>query len=117
MAKVIWGGDFNTVLHDNLDRWPPKDSNSVCEIRNICLRLGVLDIWRHKNPDKIMFTWSTKDVSIQSRIDFWLISEDMADKVDTVSIEPSILTDHKGISIKINMHGLSTKKFVKVTGK
>ena len=35
-----------------------------------------------------MFTWSTKDVSIQSGIDFWLVSEDMADKVDTVSIEP-----------------------------
>jgi dimeric dUTPase (all-alpha-NTP-PPase superfamily) len=60
-----------------------------------------------------MFTWSTKDLSIQSRIDFWLISEDMADKVDTDSIEPSILTDHKGISIKINMHGLSTKKVSK----
>lgn len=110
LAKVIWGGDFNVVLHDNLDRWPPKDSNSVCEIRNICLRLGVLDIWKHKNPDRIIFTWSTKDLSIQSHIDFWLISEDMADKVDTVSIEPSILTDHKGFSIKINMHGLSTKK-------
>ena len=118
LAKVIWGGDFNTVLHDNLDRWPPEDSNSVCEIRNICLRLCVLDIWRHENPDKIMFTWSTKHVSIQSRIDLWLIPEDMADKVDTVSIEPSILTDHKGISVKINMHGLSTqKKLVKVAGK
>lgn len=89
LAKVIWGGDFNAVLHDNLDRWPLKNSNSVCEIRNICLRLGILHIWRHKNPD-IMFTWSTKDVSIQSRIDFWRISEEMADKVDTVSIEPSI---------------------------
>lgn len=101
------------LIQYNLDRWPPKDSNSVCEIRNRCLRLGVLDIWRHKNPDKIMLTWSTKDLSIQSRIDFWLISEDMADKVDTVSIEPSILTDHKGISIKINMHDLSTKKVSK----
>ena len=50
---------------------------------------------------------------IPSRINFWLISEDMADKVHTVSIEPSILTDHKGISIKINMHGLSTKKVSK----
>ena len=37
LAKVIWGGDFNTVLHDNLDRWP-KDRNYVCEIRNISPR-------------------------------------------------------------------------------
>ena len=24
-AKVLWGGDFNTVMDENLDRWPPKD--------------------------------------------------------------------------------------------
>ena len=32
LAKVMWGGDFNAVLHDNLDRWPPKDSKVRCSV-------------------------------------------------------------------------------------
>lgn len=73
------------------------------ELSNVCLRLNIIDIWRYNNPQSLMYTWSNRDRSQQSRIDFWLISEHIKERVEFVTIEPSVLTDHKGISIQINV--------------
>lgn len=44
-----------------------------------------------------MYTWSNKNRSLQSCIDYWDISEDIKEKVESsrVTIEPTIPTDHK----------------------
>jgi exonuclease III len=73
--STFLGGDFNSVS-------------------NVMI---IFDIWRSKYPDKNDFTWCNKDMYRQSRIDFWLISNSLYDSVVEVSIEPSILTDHKVI--------------------
>lgn len=85
------------------DRWPPRTDNMASELSNVCLRLNIIDIWRYNNPQSLMYTWSNRDRSQQSRIDFWLISEHIKERVEFVTIEPSVLTDHKGISIQINV--------------
>lgn len=108
-TKIIWGGDFNSVHNGIMDRWPSKHDVNA-EISNVCFRLGLIDIWRRKNPNQIMYTWSNKDQSKQSRIDYFLISDTLEDSVQSVSIEPSVLTDHKGITIDINEHGSSKFK-------
>lgn len=41
------------------------------------------------------FTWCTKDMKTQSRIDFWLVSRELEKQVIDVYIEPSVLTHHK----------------------
>lgn len=50
-----------------------------------------------------MYTWSNKDKSLQSRTDFWLVSASTAVNVERTDIEPTIFTDHKAISIRINL--------------
>jgi len=110
LAKIVWGGDFNSVFDEDLDRWPSRSNATHCEIGNVCTRVGLVDIWRLKNPDKRIYTWSNKDYSIQSRIDFFLISNELEQYVQMVSIEPSVLTDHKGISLLINTHGPDESK-------
>lgn len=47
LAKVLWGGDFNTVMDKSMDRWPTK--NRVSELGNICCRMDLIDIGRHKH--------------------------------------------------------------------
>ncbi len=84
--------------------------SSINELSNVCLRLNIFDIWRYKNPTSLTYTWSNKDRSLQSHIDFWLISEHIKDKVEFVTIEPSVLTDHKGISIKVNFLGSQSNR-------
>lgn len=54
-------------------------------------------------------TWSKNDMSRQSKIDFWLITNDISSKVKNVSIEPVVLTDHRAVLIQINNNGLLKK--------
>ena len=68
-AKTPWGGDFNTVMNDNLDRWPPRNHMST-ELHYICDRLGIIDIWRSRHVNKTSYTWTNKDRTQQSRMDF-----------------------------------------------
>jgi len=60
-------------------------------------------VWRYKNPDREEYTWSNKDSSLHSCIDYWLVSNNLTKNVASVLIEPCIMTDHKGIFIRINM--------------
>ncbi len=53
-AKVILGGDFSTIFNQTIDRWPLKTNYSVNEVHSVCLRLDLIDIWRHKNPDHLL---------------------------------------------------------------
>ncbi len=53
-AEVLWGGDFNTVMDESLDRWPPKD-RVMDELGNVCDRMGLIDIWRHRNPNQNIY--------------------------------------------------------------
>lgn len=49
-AYLVIGGDFNTVLNESLDRWPPgRQSNSNTALKAFMHRLELVDIWRVKN--------------------------------------------------------------------
>ncbi len=101
-AEILWGGDFNTVFVDSLDRWPPK-TKQMTELENICHSMNLIDIWRQRHPQEKVYTWSNKDTSLQSRIDLWLTSAELENKVDLIKIEPTILTDHKAITIQFHL--------------
>ncbi len=89
------------MFNETIDRWPPKTRlGPSSELDNVCLRLGLIDVWRCKNPDREEYTWSNKDSSLHSRIDYWLVSNDLTTNVISVLIEPCIMTDHKGVFIK-----------------
>ncbi len=96
------GGDFNTVLNESIDRWPPgRRSNSNTALKDFMHRLELVDIWRVKNANDQEFTWSNKKLSSLSRIDFWLVSRNLDKDYIHVDISTTPLTDHKAVSIKI----------------
>lgn len=49
-------------------------------------------------------------MSLLSLIDFWLISNDLVPMVGDIFIEPAILTDHRGIFIKLILENTCTEK-------
>ncbi len=106
-AKLILGGDYNSVWDNKLDCIPPRGNslNHFNELHNLCLGLDLIDIWRVKNANKQEFTWCSGDRSKQSRIDFWLISSVLQNQVSQVTIETSVLTDHKVIYLVIVLNG------------
>lgn len=66
-------------------------------------RFDLIDVWREKSLDDIVYTWSNKDSSKRSRIDFWLVSNNFDKNTIQVNIMATPLSDHKAISIKIHI--------------
>lgn len=98
------GGDFNFVLDNTVDRWPPKRLVSLNSAFKCFMdKFDQIDIWRMQFPDGRQYTWTNKDYSRRSRIDYWLLSRCLVNNNISVSISNSPLSDHKSISILINL--------------
>ncbi len=101
-AVLISGGDFNMVLNSDLDRFPPRAASISSIMNNFMLCFDyVVDIWRKIYPHQRLYTWSSKDRSKQSRIDYWLISQSLANSCKSVSIHATPISDHSAVSLKI----------------
>ncbi|ESO90527.1 hypothetical protein LOTGIDRAFT_123325, partial [Lottia gigantea] len=100
----ILGGDFNNILDENLDRYggnyKPKTQGKQ-EIINIINNFNLIDIFRHLHPDVKKYTWRRNKPVIQSRLDYWLISEDIQDFVKKSDVYPVFLSDHSSIILDL----------------
>ena len=64
---------------------------------------NLIDIWRYTNPTVKKFTWKNRSESLQSRIDYWLISDPLSEYVSTVKTLPTPLRGHKTIFLELCM--------------
>lgn len=98
-TSLIMGGDFNETPDLCYDRFPPKYGTTTDNkiISDICSSLSLVDIHRFLHNDSSpSFTWFKSDLTQKSRIDFWLISDNL------ISISNAPLTDHAGIELEIS---------------
>ena len=100
------GGDFNTVLNSTIDK---KNGlkNTHPHIRrklsSIMQTYSLVDIWRTLHPDKQQFTWhSNSKPTIFSRLDYFLISDNLINFTNTSSINPGFNTDHSLVRISLD---------------
>ena len=106
--NLIIGGDFNTFLNSDLDKYGGRNeniSNYAKQIIEFNIEFNLIDIWRVLNPDKKRYTWRghTRSGHVFSRLDFWLISTHLVYNVIETDIYPSIKTDHSLISISMEI--------------
>lgn len=111
---VLFCGDLN-VAHNEMDLSNPKPNIGKHGFTNEeragfdnYEKAGFIDIYRQQNPKKTdAFTWwshwaNSRARNIGWRIDYWLISKSVADKVKLAEIHPEIMgSDHCPISIEI----------------
>ncbi|KAL9968770.1 hypothetical protein ACROYT_G020892 [Oculina patagonica] len=102
------GGDFNCPLNPTLDKrggiMIPRKS-VVSSIECLQNELDLIDIWRVQNPQTKSFTWSQNSPTVLCRLDFWLISNNLCDFVNSTDIIPAIRTDHAAISLILGKVG------------
>ena len=101
---VIIGGDFNCSLSDKDKKGGnpiTKKASVIKEIEHLCSCNNLIDIWRHLNPQLESFTWRNKSHKVQCRLDFFLISEKLADLVASCKIFQAPETDHSAISLHL----------------
>ena len=97
--NIIVGGDFNCPGKRGGIMMPRKSAENSIE----CLQseVDLVDIWRVKNPQTKSFTWTQKSPVVLCRLDFWLISNNLCDFVNSTDIIPATRTGHSAINLNL----------------
>lgn len=114
--NIIIGGDLNLVNDDFLDRFPSRYMSSHPNIifNSFCWGLSLTDAWRYHNPTATQFSWFSSNYNSKSRIDNWLISNNLLCYDIDSNISAAPLTDHSVIFLRIkSRHKSFTNKFWK----
>ena len=72
--------------------------------------LDLVDVWRVKTSQSRSYTWSQKSQLICCRLDYWLISNNLQDFVNTTDIIPAIKTDHAAIELNLTESNQHSKR-------
>lgn len=95
--NMMMVGDFNTALD------PIKDSRCVTDqhknkraaILSYMEKNNLVDVWRNKNPDKFQYSWKRDRLAlVLSRIDYFLVSESLCNRVIKAEMQPGYKSDH-----------------------
>ena len=100
--NCIIGGDWNLVLNFELDCFNYVRQNNVRaseKVLDLINNLNLVDAWRVENPDTRRYTWRRSTPLQQSRLDFFLISEDLVPFMKHIDILPGYKTDHSLITV------------------
>ncbi|MGV9001976.1 MAG: exodeoxyribonuclease III [Candidatus Saccharimonadaceae bacterium] len=113
---VLFCGDLN-VAHNEIDLSNPKPNigkhgftNEEREGFDTFEKAGFVDTFRAVFPEKDdAYTWWTHWANARARnigwrIDYWLVSKSIADKITNPAIHPSVMgSDHCPVSIEVNI--------------
>lgn len=113
-VPVIFSGDLN-VAHQEIDLARPKENvgkhGFTDEERSGISKLidaGYIDSFRFLHPEtKDAYTWwshwgNARERNVGWRIDYWLMSQKLIDKLDTAEIHKGVLgSDHCPVSITL----------------
>ena len=108
--SVVVGGDFNVILYQDPDGGGrnKKRKDSVKYVEDMIIKHDLVDIWGIHNPTDTCFTWRQKSPLIQRHLDYWLISNDLQEDVESVETITAIRSDHSAITLTAN--GLDENK-------
>ena len=103
--NIIIGGDFNVVQDYNLDTLNIKNKNNPkanSAVQEMKFELDLCDPWRLENPNSRMYTWHNSN-NQQSRLDYFLVSSDIMNIVDSSTIKPGYRTDHSLVELHLTL--------------
>lgn len=102
----IMVGDFNLTLNPNFDRKTLTKSLNVKQssmlLKECMQQYDLHDVWREMHPDTLRYSWHGR-VNSSSRIDMFLISGSLMDRVSKSDICSSVLSDHSALFMEIEL--------------
>ena len=105
---LILGGDFNLVLDLDVDKQGGKQvthTKSQAIVQASMKSMDLIDIWRELHPEASQYTWrKLKPTPIFVRLDFFLISDALANLVKKSEIIPGFRTDHSTVILEIELN-------------
>ena len=111
-------GDYNLILDPVIDNNNYKHVNNPkarSTVLNMINDLSLADIYRQLYPTCQRYTWRIRNPLKQARLNFFLVTDTMADLIKTCDIKPGYRSDHSIITMDIILsnfnHGKGTWKF------
>ncbi len=104
-TSVIITGDFNVVQSYELDTYKYINQNNPHaqkRLHEIMHEIGYIDIWRNLNGLSKQFSWKGP-AGKRSRLDYFLISENLESICDNSKILPGYRTDHSLITLELKL--------------
>ena len=110
-------GDFNLTLNPNIDCFNYKHINNP-KARNFITNMkkenNLFDTFRELHPYLKRYTWRRKTPLKQSRLDFFLVTENIVNSIKKSQIETGYKSDHSMVTLILAMdnfeHGKSLWK-------
>ena len=104
---IILGGDLNTHLDPKLDKQHSSNDKKFDKtefansIINFCNDFSLVDCWRILHLEQMRYTWRQPNPIRQSRLDYWLISSSLLNRINISDIQPSYKSDHSLITLEM----------------
>ena len=103
----IIGGDWNFVmsLHKDKKGGQLHTNDQAQNIVKLWMdETDLVDIWRHSHPDDFKFSWKRRNPApgIYCRLDFFLVSFGIVDRIDLSDIVPGFMSDHSAPVISLS---------------
>lgn len=95
-SYILVGGDWNMTPDEWVDRMPPRLCKPNCNeiIKSFTTDNNLTDVWRCLNPDVESYSWFKPNGGNKSRIDYWMVSDDILRNTLRSRITKAPLTDH-----------------------
>ena len=101
---ILMGGDFNLALDSSIDRHGTVRNNNLSakSVNVYIANENLIDVWRTFKEDTPRFTWrKLRPHPMFSRLDYWIISESLAQFINKVDLVPAFKTDHTMVQINL----------------
>ena len=102
----IIGGDWNSTRDfnkDNLNYARINNPKSTEAISHMCTHFNLVDAWRIKNPTKKQYTWLQGLSNKQSRLDYFLITEELLSAISEDKIGTKYRSDHAPVYLTFTL--------------
>ena len=99
-TSVLLCGDWNVVQDHSIDTYNIvhiRNQNARKKIEHIVDTFELLDPWRTCFPNERKYTWRQCSPIRQSRLDYFLLTEDLFSLMKNTKIIPGYKTDHSAI--------------------
>ena len=95
---LCMGGDFNITLSQGDRKQKIKNRYAITEAMfEIATKYNMVDVWRQLHPKRRQYSWSRKNYTIASRLDYWWVQNRLLQKTINCNIIEAIYTDHRAV--------------------
>ena len=102
---VVIGGDWNCFLNPTIDSRNyasnPSRPRTRAKILNCMSDFNLVDVFRNLYPDKRTYSWRKFKSIKQSRLDYFLISEDLLGEIRSSTISSGYRSDHSLVTVTL----------------